>query len=308
MTSCSKDEIENVNIDDIFLPPSAAEFQGLREIAMRHHTQTAFFMAEDGIDYLSNDGTQLRIFPNCLTQNGNSVSGEVELSFVELYDRHNMAPTNKPVMGLKPNGDKAMLISGGEFMVEVRQNGELLDSDCGYQLVVPGDLTGGVDSEMILWKGTIDENGDLNWEEMPAENGGRMFIEFDDYYVFVHDFGWTNIDKFYDDPRDKTTIRVKAPEGFDYQNSALYLSYDGEPNGLAQLDTFDEISGEFSEHYGQIPIGLEVHLIFLTTDGDNWRYATQGVTIEENEVYTFNLEDTEVGTREDLDMAIEMLP
>ncbi len=221
-----------------------------------------------------------------------------------------MAPTNKPTMGLKPNGDKAMLITGGEFYIEVRKNGVLLDAGCTFQLVVPGDNTGGVDPEMILWNGIIDDNGDLTWDPIEENGTGqqRIYVENESYFVFIHDFGWTNIDKFYSDTREKTTMRVKAPEGFNYANSAVYLSYDGEPNALAQLDTFDSETGIFSEHYGQIPIGLEVHLIFVTADGDNWRYAIQGVTIAENAVYEFTLEETQVGTYDNWESAIEVLP
>lgn len=308
-TSCSKEDAAPIN-DDPFLPPSAAEFNGLREIALQLHSESALFEAEDGISFTSNDGAILNIPANCLTLDGNAVSGEVELTFIDIYDRKHMAPTNKPTMGLKPNGDKAMLITGGEFYIEVRKNGVLLDAGCTFQLVVPGDNTGGVDPEMILWNGIIDDNGDLTWDPIEENGTGqqRIYVENESYFVFIHDFGWTNIDKFYSDTREKTTMQVKAPEGFNYANSAVYLSYDGEPNALAQLDTFDSETGIFSEHYGQIPIGLEVHLIFVTADGDNWRYAIQGVTIAENAVYEFTLEETQVGTYDNWESAIEVLP
>jgi len=77
---------------------------------------------------------------------------------------------------------------------------------------------------------------------------------------------------------------------------------------LAQLDTYDSATRIFSEHYGQIPIGLEVHLIFATADSDNWRYAIKGVTISENETYVFNLEETQVNTFENMVSAINALP
>ncbi len=308
--SCSTDDSFEPILETPFIAPSATEFNNLREIALALHTETAVFNAEEGIFFTSNDGATLNIYPNCLMLDGDMVTGEVELTFIDIYESQNMASTNKPTMGLKPNGDKAMLITGGEFFIEVRKDGVLLDSGCSFKLVVPGDNTGGVDSEMILWNGIIDDNGDLTWDPMDeeGEDGGQIYVEESSYFVFAHTFGWTNIDKFYHDERAKTTMSVKVPEDFNYANCAMYLSYDGEPNGLAQLDTFDAENGIFSEHYGQIPIGLEVHIIFVTADGDDYRYAIQGVTIAENEVYEITLEETEVGTYENWESAIEALP
>ncbi len=306
ISGCSKED--NPLPDDPFIAPTAMEFSQLRESAMARHTEKVLFNAEDGISFTSNDGAELYITPGCLMQNGVPATGEVELTFIDIYHRADMAPTNKPTMGLKPNGDKAMLITGGELFVEVRKNGQLLEPGCSFAIKVPGENTGEADPEMILWNGIIDENGDLTWD--PIEPGGhnRLFVEQDMYHVNIENFGWTNIDKFYSDPREKTTLMAKAPEGFNYENSAIYLTYDGEGHALAQLDTFDEESGIFSEHYGQIPIGLEVHLIFVSAEGDQYRFATKGITIAEGQLHQFLLEETSIGTYGDFESAINNLP
>lgn len=304
---CSTEDIEPTE-ESTFIPPSAAQFNNLRETALDQHTEASIFNAEDGITFTSNDGTVLDIPANCLRLNGSLVTGEVELTFIDIFESGDMLPTNKPTMGLKPNGDKAMLITGGEFFIEVRKDGILLDSGCAHQLTVLGDNTGGSDPEMILWKGIIDENGDLTWDEIEAGGHNNIYDENGNYTVFIDEFGWTNIDKFYNDPRPKTTLRVKAPDGFNYENSAVYLSYVGEPYALAQLDTFNVDAGLFSEHYGQIPIGLEVHVIFVTAEGDNWRFATQTATVAQGDVYVFTLEDTQIDSFENMTMAINNLP
>ncbi len=48
-----------------------------------------------------------------------------------------MMVTNKPTMGVTPEGDKALLVSGGEFYVMVTQDGEELQSYCAIQMTVP---------------------------------------------------------------------------------------------------------------------------------------------------------------------------
>lgn len=121
-------------------------------------------------------------------------------------------------------------------------------------------------------------------------------------------FGWTNVDKFYSDPRPRTTILAAVPTGYDNTNCAIYLSYDGEgQNALAKLDTYNSTTLQFSEHYGQIPIGLACHVIFATEDNGNWRYAIKAVTVAAGDVYTFTLAETTVGTEAQLVAAINAI-
>ena len=221
-----------------------------------------------------------------------------------------MLITNKPTMGILPNGDKALLISGGEFFIEATQNGVALEATCNIQLEIPSALTGGIDNAMILWNGIIDEDGELAWEEEKRDgaNGGGVFAEGNQYYAFLNNFGWSNVDRFYSDPRPKTTILVDVPEGYDNENSSVFLSYDGEESGLANLDTYDATTGLFSEHYGQIPVGLECHVIFVSEENNNWKYAIQAATIVENGVITITDAETAVVTEAQLATLINGLP
>ncbi|APY11191.1 hypothetical protein BWZ22_08010 [Seonamhaeicola sp. S2-3] len=308
-TSCTKsDDGENPT----FEAPSQEEFNALFEEALINNTQNFQFNAEDGwINLTSDNGVSIGINSSCLTLNGDPVTGTVDLEYIELFDKGSMLTTNKPTMGIMPNGDKALLISGGEFFIEATQNGTPLDISCDIQLGIPSELTGGIDNDMILWTGTIDEDGNLAWEEDERDgaNGeGGIFFEGNLYYAFLDNFGWTNVDRFYNDPREKTTILVDAPEGYDNTNCNIYLSYDGEDNALAYLDTYDSNTGLFSEHYGQIPIGLECHVIFVTEENGNYKYAIKGVTIAENETITFTENETSVVTESQLVNIINNLP
>ncbi|UGU14932.1 hypothetical protein LS482_14670 [Sinomicrobium kalidii] len=312
-TACSLSDDEGiVPIEEPpFEAPTAEAFNALRDAALEDRVQTAQFNAEDGISFTSDNGVVLNISGECLSLNGDPVTGEVDLEYVELFEKGNMLPANRPTVGLTTEGDKALLISGGEFYVNVTQNGEALESGCNMQMMIPADLTGGPDQDMTLWAGTIDDDGNLVWDEREEGAIGQeegVFAEGDQYFAFFGEFGWTNVDRFYNDPRPKTTLQVQVPEGFTNENCAVYLSYDGEENALAQLDTFDANTGTFSEHYGQIPVGLEMHVIFVTEEDDQWRYAIQGVTVAENDIYIFALEDTTTGSEEDLVNAINMLP
>jgi hypothetical protein len=308
LTSCTKNDDGN-----IIIRPSAEDFNNLRDAALEDLTQTFQFDAADGsVNLTSENGVEIYINTNCLTLNGNAVTGTIDLEFVELFEKGNMLTTNKPTMGIMPNGDKALLISGGEFFVEATKDGATLETNCGFQMFIPADLTGGVDNGMILWNGVIDEDGNLAWEEEKRDGAGQgeggVFAEGNNYYGFFQSFGWSNVDRFYNDPRDKTTILVAVPDGYDNTNSSVYISYDGEESGLANLDTYDANTGLFSEHYGQIPIGLECHIIFATEENDNWKYAIKAVTIVENGIITFTEDETSVATEAQLTTIINGLP
>jgi len=245
-TSCETNDDMDIEIT----PASPETFSAIRETALENYTQSFNFNAEDGnVSFTSDNGVQININGNCLTLNGNAVTGSVAIEYVELFDKGSMLTTNKPTMGELPNGDKTLLISGGEFFIEATQNGTVLDTSCGLQLTIPSNLTGGTDTEMTLWEGQIDNEDTLTWDEVDDAMGqGGVFAEGEQYYALLQGFGWSNVDRFYNDPRPKTLIQVQAPVGYNYLNSAVYLSYDGENTGLAQLDTYDGDLNLFSEH------------------------------------------------------------
>lgn len=308
-SSCSK----NNDDVDIIITASPEDFNNLKENALENLTQNFQLNADDGSTTLtSSNGVQVTINGNCLTQNGNAVTGTVDIEFVELFNKGSMLVTNKPTMGTLPNGDKALLISGGEFLINATQNGLALETNCDIQLIVPAALTGGADTDMTLWEGTIDADDNLTWDEVEEEDatgqGRGVFVEGAQYYAFLGAFGWSNVDRFYSDPRPKTTLLIGVPEGYDNENCALYLSYDGEDTGLARLDTYDPDTGLFSEHYGQVPIGLECHVIFVTEDANDWKYAIQAATIVDNGTITITDDETSIATEAQLTAIINNLP
>ena len=298
--------------DTAISPASAAEFTAVRAAALEAQTQDFTMTAGAGVITLTSaKGVKIKINSDCLTKAGNPVTGTVDIEFVELFDKGNMLVTNKPTMGIMGDGNRNLLISGGEFFIKATQGGVELATTCNINLMVPASLTDGIDAAMTFWTGAIDANGDLAWKDArdaAGTNGGKGGVqaEGNNYYVSFGNFGWTNVDKFYSDPRPRTTILADAPDGYDNTNSAIYLSYDGEgQNALAKLDTYT--AGLFSEHYGQIPIGLACHVIFATEDNGQWRYAIKAVTVQANDVYTFTLAETTLGTEAQLVAAINAI-
>jgi hypothetical protein len=303
-TSC-KNETESVSL---IANPSATGFKELRKNALSDISITKSFKAEDGITFETGKGTKVRITPNCLRDNnGNLVAGDVNLSFVEMYDRGNMTATNKPLMGKNSTGDLLPLVTGGQFNIEVTKGNQKLKSGCPFFVDIPATLTGGIDQDMKLWRGNIDEDGELAWDEVKRDAAGQgkeaginANTESATYHVWASEFGWTNVDRFYNDSRPKTQIKVTVPEQYNMSNAAVYLSYEGERNVLARLDTYDSVEKFFSEHYGYVPVGLNLHVIFTSESNGSLIYAIKKVTIVADGVTNFSTEDLNITSKDNL--------
>ncbi|MEC3879597.1 hypothetical protein [Parapedobacter sp. 10938] len=310
LASCHKEDVASP--DFILAPASAVKFQELRDQALQDLTQTTTFKAEEGVVFTSEKGAVVTINPGCLRdEEDNVITGDVTLSFVEIYDRGNMVAANKPVMGkdMDNDGKPAPLVTGGQYNLKVMQGDKILKSSCYFSVTLPADHTGGVDDEMILWKGQINEDGNLVWEEARKDNEANVNPNehHTRYDIWEDTFGWTNVDRFYSDDRDKTQIKVVVPEGYDNENSGVFLAYEGEPNVLAQLDMYNTAEGYFSEHYGFIPIGLNVHVIFVSESKGEVVYAIKKVTIEAGKTIAINSDALDTTTKDDLVEKINML-
>lgn len=307
LTSCSNND-NNTNT-----PPTSAEFGAIRQAALDNITQHFTMTAEAGLaTFTSTKGVAITINGLGLRKNGNPVSGIVDIEYVELFDKGSMLVTNKPTMGVLPNGDKNLLISGGEFMIKATQTGVELTTVTGIDLVIPTALTNGTDNTMVLWDGNTDDPENLAWNQQePATGGpqgGNIGFEQNAYFAHFGNFGWTNVDRFFSDPRPKTTLLSSVPTGYNNTNCAIYLSYDGEgQNALAKLDTYNPTTKKFSEHYGQIPVGLECHVIFATEESGQWRYAIKAVTVAAGDDYIFTLGETTLGTEAQMVAAINAI-
>jgi len=321
-------------ITDIQTPPTPEAFNDLTLSARDDQTQVFSVLASDWTSIEAEQGSSLFFWPNSFsTADGAPVTGEVQIKLIEIFDKGSMLVTDMPSIGQRPSGEVAQLISGGEHYVGATKDGEALTMNSSFQLTAPAANTGGPDWDMGLFRAEVSDgvaagiDDQAVWiEQRPdttdadaegegdafginrGEGGGADGADTT-YSILSSQFGWTNIDRWYSDPRPKTTINIDVPDGWDDTNSAVYLSYDGEATALARMDTYDDITGMFSEHYGLIPIGLQVHLIFVTESEGDWSYAIQGATIEEDHLTTFATADDFIEIDTDgLVAAINALP
>lgn len=272
--SCNKPEV---------IPPHTPDGLALDnffESNLYSRIQTFTIDASTGGTLTGDGGTVITIYGNTLLDASNNlVTGIVNVELIEIFDRATMVMTNKPTVGVTTGGDHAMLISGGEYFLSIEQNGNPLHTDSCVSVNIPTSNTGGTDTGMQLFRGVI-ENEELLWEfdNDSIEIVGDSIILVDYYSILDGEWGWANVDRFYNDPNPKTTLLVELPEGYDLTNSEVFITYDGEPTALAKLDSYTT-DGYFSEHYGQIPIGLHVHVIAVTIIDDVLHYSIKAATI-----------------------------
>ncbi len=317
---CSDDDDNNGG--DTTQNPTEEALKEARTKALEKLTQTKEFngLAEnDYINFTSAKGTDFYVYVGHLRdEQGNQVTGDVTLKFIEIYDRAMMVVTNKATMAVE-NDKLRLLSSGGEFYIELMQNGKKLSLMDGgsFSLRVPKALTSDAKpQEMTSWylspanvSSTFDpistENpaGDMVWEQRgPCDGGGEepmpsyvaspAATDGPDYYypTFCQElnFGWHNIDRFWNSIENPipVDVRVEVPEGFEGKKADVYLAVQGENNTLAQALAEDENSRIFATSKGMIAKGIKLHVIMVSVNSGNnkWTYAVKSIDVTEEPV------------------------
>ena len=134
MTSCQKDENGDSDISDIIIERATPQdFTDLKASALENLKQNFQVDVDGSGTFTTQKGVEITINGSCLANNGNAVTGMVDVEVIELFDRGTMLVTNKTTMGLSPTGGKELLVTGGEFFIEATQNGQVLQLICPMQ-------------------------------------------------------------------------------------------------------------------------------------------------------------------------------
>jgi hypothetical protein len=267
--------------------PDSAALVNFFDDNISDKTQTFTVNAGSYIYIEGENGVILRLNANKLANaSGDVVTGNVDVELIEINKKSDMVMLNKPTTAINSSGSHVTLTSGGEYFVSIKQDGVELT------LLEPMNLRVVNDDMHPLMRKFVDVGGaDLLWgiaedsiliDEEPDDtigDGGDWLVGYD---ILPGEWGWSNIDRWFSDPRPKTTIYAEVPEGFDNTNTEVYISYDGEEGTLANFDTWED--GRFTEHYGLIPIGLEVHFIAVAIIDGELNYVIEPATITADHV------------------------
>ncbi len=252
---------------------------------------------------IGSQGTKVEFQPNSFGINGTAVTGNVKVTLIEIYDKASMLLNNKSTLGQKANGDKEALKSAGEFFVDAKQGSNELEllknakitsreidpanADGAMQIFRTGPLDDdcdGIDDDCDWVAADENNDGQQDKPEIREGKGGTTGGIVVTYGFDISSFGWTNLDRWYSFAGPKTKIFVDVPEGFNGDNCAVFLSYDGEPTALARMDVYDTGAQMFTEHYGSLPIGQQIHIIMVAEIDGQLKYAINGATVVDNHI------------------------
>ena len=323
--SCNSDN--NLPATNNFAPQANTTSSALQELRNQAFNDmngggVVFYNSKEGVVFYPKvkSNTKITIPPRAIrSASGQELNGEIRIDYVEIFDKSKMVVANTPTMGIGTGSEvKRLLVTGGEFYLNITDM-----ENQPVQVVAPIEVsinTGNSEANpngMVLWNGERDNNDNLTWnqaetDQMSFENNEPVFVEGGQYNVLIKNssnFGWCNIDKFFQFGGNPTTIDVIVPSGFNYTNSSVYMAVAGQNNMMAQLDVFHPSTNSFSEHTGIVPEGLDVHLIFVGEQNGNYVYYIESLPLGPNATYDFsNANLITAPSYHDLEQAIQQLP
>lgn len=258
VVSCKKDEPNEPTTDPTVNPSAQALGDFFRENT-NNKVQTFTIDAENGGSITGNEGTAINFSANSFEdQSGAIVSGDIDLEVIEIFSKAEMITMNKPTMANHPSGGLAPLISGGQFKITASQNGEELDLREGFNYYVNAPAPDGVDPNMEVFYGE-DESDTVVWNQADSS---LVFGQGNEYMAYFDSLNWVNLDYFMNQQGQQTTVQVEVPQGFNSQNCALFISFDG-LNSLATLNNGTDNVFTSGSYY-TLPVGIDVHFVALS--------------------------------------------
>ena len=239
-------------------------------------TQTFTINATQAQTITGNKGTVIHFNANSfVTANGTPVTGSVQIELVEIFSKKDMILMNKQTVGKTWNG-VSPLISGGQFSIVAKQNGQKLNLVPGmyYQLDAPAP--NGTTNMMDLFYGQI-EGEQLEWTQ--ADSG---FVNPSQgiYSAFPDSTGWVNLDYFMDTPGPLSKLSLQIPSGFTTTNTRVFVSVDG---SSSMASVYNLESGIFTTgNYYKLPVGMAVHFIIINLDNNEIHAAVVPATVTSN--------------------------
>ncbi len=321
--SCESDS-KSESTNELGKPVSSAvteEFRALRNNALNDITQRkrVFYGGDKAVVFQTASKSSIVIPANSIrTRDGQSISGEIDIVYIEIFNKSKMVVTNKPTMGLV-QGNRALLETGGEFFLDITFRGEQVEIVRPITVSINNTNSNAEARGMVLWNGDINNNENLTWlpasrENLSFENSGSVYEgERGDFYNVSlsnsRNFGWCNIDKLVRFNGQPVFITVQPPAGFNDSNSSVYLAVKGQDNMLAQFDVFNSATNTFEEHAGLVPVGLQCYIIFVSGQAGNFIYSIQSVTVGANATYSVSSSSlVTTNNYAQLEAAIEALP
>lgn len=280
-TSCKKDKPQPNTPDPS--NPTTNHATAFFNNNLSNGTQTFTINAGQAQTVTGSKGTVVHFNANSfVTANGAPVTGSVQIELVEIYSKSDMILMNKQTVGKTWNNSVSPLISGGQFSIVAKQNGQKLKLAPGMNYQIDAPAPNGTTSLMGLFYGQI-ENEQLEWSQVDSSfvsNGSGIYSAFPD------STGWVNLDYFMNNSGPLSQIDVQIPSGFTTTNTRVFVSIDG---SSSMAGIYNVNAGIFtSGNYYKLPVGMAVHFIIINLDNNVIHAAVVPASITTNHLQVVN--------------------
>lgn len=273
-TSCKKDKPQPDTPDPA--NPSTNHATAFFNNNLSNGTQTFTINAGQAQTVTGSNGTVVHFNANSfVTASGAPVTGSIQIELVEIYSKSDMILMNKQTVGKTWDG-VSPLISGGQFSIVAKQNGQKLKLAPGMNYQIDTPAPNGTTNLMGLFYGEIEDE-QLEWSQVDSAfvNPGSGI-----YSAFPDSTGWINLDYFMNNSGPLSQIDVQIPSGFTTANTRVFVSIDG---SSSMAGIYNVNSGIFtSGNYYKLPVGMAVHFIIINLDNNEIHAAVVPATIANN--------------------------
>lgn len=250
--------------------------------------------ATTGGSVTGEDGTIVTFPANAFVdENNNPVTGMVDVAIKEIFKPSQMILSNKPTNSINFSSENTFLLSEGETEVKISQNGNDLQiaSGVNYQISVPS--AGGLDNDMLPFAGTTSDEEGIVWNpttDVGVAGNGMQYVSMPASYIYdVFDTGWSNCDKFYSYPGNKTTNYINLTNSPNEAETVIFMVF--EENNLPAVVKFTTTYANGIQSYVDLlPEGLAVTYIAITLENNQQYLAVDSVIISDEEELTLNFE------------------
>lgn len=221
-------------------------------------------------------------------QNGNIVSGNVDIELIEALTVGDMLWLNKQTLG-NDNGQLRPLVSGGQFFINATQGGQQLSLVPGASYVnVPTPMF--PDPNMAVFSGEVDADGDILWDPWNTNPILNAAGEDTSGYNFPNDsLGWINCDYF---PANlpSTVVQVTCPSGNDHDNTFVWIVFPTE-NSMTRVQ--GGMNNVFSIAPGyQVPLGINITVVALSKINNNFASSFTNTVVTQDMNIPISLQPT----------------
>lgn len=235
-------------------------------IVLPQEPQVFHIIAGKDTSVLCKHGTTIKIPANSLADSdGNTVEGEVTMIVQEYYRYEDIIAA-----GLNRNAEmKKKSITAGMVKFDAYRDEQKLDVKPGRSI------------EIRMRKDLINiKPGQLSENNAGAETGNMM------QDLNIHNLGWISYERFYNDTRPVTDIRIQIPKNVDVNkliSQLAFISVEGVMPGYIEKNQVV---------FYNIPVGEKAWFISLGTTGKKFLSCVEQVEVKGNDVVTPTFRET----------------